>query len=229
VQRPIEPYYEGVRVRQLVALSALAVALAALGSACGGDTSTSANAASAPAKPTCPAAWKAGWQRLADRVKAPVYCPAWMPSPLSGQITGLVNYGGGGGYTISVSPDHSYLVSQIWFEPGSGEVHVNLRGYPGRTAIPRCPDPGAVPGTKSAHRMLPCFSEPDGLVREQGIAATLYTVNQGADQWHVLLAWHHDGSLYSVSQHVAEPLTYAKVIASLHRILRNLVLVSPSR
>src|SRR5258706_2237676 len=34
----------------------------------------------------CPTGWAAGWQRLARRVDAPVYCPSWMPQPLVGQI-----------------------------------------------------------------------------------------------------------------------------------------------
>src|SRR5438034_1056949 len=35
---------------------------------------------------SCPAAWQAGWIRLADKVQAPVYCPSWMPSPLDARI-----------------------------------------------------------------------------------------------------------------------------------------------
>src|SRR5205823_4726907 len=81
--------------------------------------------AAVKAKPACPAA--KGWQQLADRVRAPVYCPRWMPDPLNGVIKGQWNN------IYSVSPDRSYLVGFIWFEHGSGELHVNLRGYPGRT------------------------------------------------------------------------------------------------
>ena len=55
-----------------------------------------------------------------------------------------------------------------------------------------------------------------------------YTANQDADRWHVLYAWRHDGSLYTLSQHVAVPLTYRKVVADLDRMLRSLVLVRPS-
>ena len=44
---------------------------------------------------------------------------------------------------------------------------------------------------------------------------TVYTANQGADTWHVLYAWHHDGSLYTISQHVAPPFTYRQVVQSL--------------
>jgi hypothetical protein len=96
---------------------------------------------------------------------------------------------------------------------------VNLRGYPGRTAIPRCTRGG------KDKTLIPCFSDPRGTVRANGITATVFTVNQDADQWHILYAWRHQGSLYTVSEHVAPPLNYAKVRVVLNRILRGLVLV----
>src|SRR5438876_2036171 len=115
------------------------VLLLALGaSGCGADPARKAQAATRVGAPHCPAAWRAGWQTLANRIGARVYCPAWLPAPLRGQITGRVSFGGAGGYTLSVSKDRSYLASFIWAEPQSGEIHVNLRGYPGKTAIPRC-------------------------------------------------------------------------------------------
>ena len=60
-----------------------------------------------------------------------------------------------------------------------------------------------------------------------GTRFTVYSVNQGADQWHVAYAWHHKGGLYTISEHVAPPLTYTKVLRYLDRIMRNLVLISP--
>jgi hypothetical protein len=141
-----------------------------------------------------------------------------MPQPIDAVIGGQWN-------TInSVSRDRSYLMGFAWQElqNGSGEVHVNLRGFPDRTAIPKCPD------TVGGHRnLVPCFSDPNGRYRANGITATLYTVNQGADQWHVLYAWHRGGTLYTISEHVAVPLTYRKVVANLQRMLRTLVLVRP--
>ena len=204
------------------------VAAALLAAGCGADTATKSQAAARPAKPQCPAAWQAGWQQLANRIQAPVFCPAWMPAPLTGQITGKVSFGGAGGYTLSVSKDRSYLASFIWAEPQSGEIHVNLRGYPGRTAIPRCVEENYNNG-KLLKKPVPCFADPRGVVRERGIVATVYTANQDADLWHILYAWRYRGSLYTISEHVAEPLTYQKVVANLHRILRNLVPVEPAR
>src|SRR5262249_51272384 len=86
------------------------------------------------AKLRCPAKAAAGWQRLADRIHAPVFCPSWMPSPLDARI--------GGPWTDvnSVSRDRSYLVSFLWHEKDSGDVHVNFRGYPGRRGMPTCRD-----------------------------------------------------------------------------------------
>jgi hypothetical protein len=218
-----------VRVRVSLLVSGAGLVVAALAaSGCGGDSASKAAAGpSTPLAPKCPAKFVAGWQKLADRIGAPVYCPAWMPEPLTGQITGLVNFGGGGGYTLSVSKDRSYLVSSIWREPQTGELHVNLRAYPGVTTIPTCQTDVTKKG-KLTHRSIPCFADPGGTIRDRGIKATLYTVNQGADQWHILYAWRHAGSLYTVSQHVAEPLTYAMVKRDLRRILHNLVLVSPT-
>ena len=214
------------RVTQVLSLVGVAAALAASG--CGADQAGQPVAQAKEAKtPRCPAALRAGWQGLANRIDAPVYCPTWMPDPLFGQITGRPSFGGAGGVSLSVSPsDRSYLASFVWAEPGSGELHVNLRGYPGRTKIPICVEKQATKG--AVHKVrLPCFSDSRGTVRARGVVATVYTVNQDADLWHVLYAWRHEGSLYTVSEHVAEPLTYKKVVANLNRMLRGLDLVEP--
>ena len=210
------------RISLALALPALALALVASG--CGG--STKASAAASAGVPTCPATWLTGWQRLANRIDAAVYCPAWLPDPLTGQITGQVSYGGAGGYVLSVSKDRSYLASFAWQEPQTGEVHVNLRGYPGHIAIPGCVSEDFNDG-KLIRKPVPCFADRRGTVSEGRITASMYTVNQDADRWHVLYAWRYRGGLYTVSEHVAVPLTYTQVIANLHRILRNLVLVQP--
>ena len=74
---------------------------------------------------------------------------------------------------------------------------------------------------------MPCFSDPSGTIHAGPITATLYTVNRGPDQWHLLYAWKYQGSLYTVSQHVAAPLTYGQVTGDLKRMLNELVLVNP--
>jgi hypothetical protein len=170
----------------------------------------------------CPTAWRPGWQRLANQIDAPVYCPGWMPNPLDGEI------GGQWSDIDSVDPDRSYLVSFLWHEagPGGGDVHVNFRAYPGRTAIPKCDEVNTVNGV-TRRRKIPCFSDLRGQKRIGDLRMTMYTVNQDADQWHILYAWRRQGTLYTVSQHVALPLTYKKVVRSLDRVARSLVLIEP--
>jgi hypothetical protein len=184
-----------------------------------------ANAAAAPhAATVCPAQWRAGWQRLANRVQAPVYCPTWMPNPLDGQIKGSTYAG------TWVEPDRDYLVSFIdadVIDSNATEVHVNFRGYPGRTTIPTCEDTVKA-GNKVLHPKIPCFAAPVATKHIADKKVTVYTVNQGADTWHVLYAWRHKGSLYAVSEHVIIPYTYKQVIRNLDRLTRDLVLVEPA-
>ena len=137
------------RMRKLVVLAA-AVSIAALVAAlaaCSGGGSDSA--AAEPAAPVCPKSSRASWQKLANEIKAPVYCPSWFPHPLGGKFSGRFFNG------RSVDPDRSYLVSWAWFESGGGviqEVHVNLRGYPGSTRIPTCEDTLRSPGRRFGRR-----------------------------------------------------------------------------
>jgi len=211
-------------VRRLGAI-AVPVIVAVLAGCGGGGGGTSADTTAAVSTtPTCPTAWKAGWQQLADRIAAPVYCPSWMPEPLDAQMGGRYFNG------RFVDPDRSYLVSFVWMEASGGdvqEVHVNLRGYPGRTRIPTCVDTLTVEG-KTVHPKIPCFSDAREQKRFAAGKVTVYTANQGVDQWHVLYAWRHAGSLYTISQHVAAPNTYAQVLANLDRMMRGLVLLRPS-
>ncbi len=178
-------------------------------------------AGSASTRDACPAAWLHGWQQLANKIQAPVYCPTWMPNPLDARI--------GGQYTDidSVNKDGSYLVSFLEHgDLGSGDVHVNFRGYPGRTAVPSCTTV-VLTGKKAIRGLTPCFADPAGTRTARGIKATVYRVNQDADQWHILLAWHRGHSLYTVSEHVIRPYTYKQVVQNLDRLLAGLVLVRP--
>jgi hypothetical protein len=206
-------------VKAAFSAAALLAILALLASGCGSSSAkTAATTPVAPAKPHC--AYPAGWVALANRIHAAVYCPGWLPDPLTSQLKGAWNN------INSVSPDRSYLESFVWqdTEGGgtSGELHVNLRGYPGRTKIPGCTTGGV------DSQNVPCFADPTGTVVENGIKATLFTVNQDADQWHLLLAWRHAGGLYTVSEHLAPPLDYSHLVRYLKHELRDLVLIKPS-
>jgi hypothetical protein len=192
---------------------------------CSGSESEESSAATPKPKaaPTCPAKWRAGWQQLANRVRVPVYCPTWMPSPLDAEIGGQWNSDG-----PSVSRDRSYLVGFLWHEAGSGDVHVNFRAYPGSTKIPRCIDTQTVNG-KTRRRSIPCFSDARETRLVRGLRTTVYTVNRDADQWHVLYAWRRRGTLYTVSEHVAPPLTFGKVVRNLDRLVETAALVRPAK
>ena len=196
-------------VRSLVILPVLVLVL----SGCSGEDKVESPAA-AKNRAGCPSAVKPEWQRLANRVKAPVYCPSWMPSPLDADIGGQWNSGG-----ALVDKDHSYLVGFLWHEAGSGDVHVNFRGYPGQTAMPRCIE---------RRRPIPCFSDARGTKRIGDKKVTIYTVSRDADQWHVTYLWRRSGTLYTVSEHVAPPLTFRRVVANLERLVRGLELLRPA-
>ena len=56
---------------------------------------------------------------------------------------------------------------------------------------------------------------------------TVYTVSRDADQWHVTYLWRENGTLYTVSEHVAPPLTFRRVLENLDRIVGGLEAVEP--
>jgi hypothetical protein len=148
-----------------------------------------------------------------------------MPDPIDARIGGAY----ANGRWID-RKDRSYLVSFLWTDRDAGisrEVHVNFRGYPGRTRIPTCESTLTVK-EKTVRTRVPCFADAHGVRRLGAIRATVYTVNQGIDQWHVVYAWKRDGSLYAVSQHVAPPYSFEQVLHNLDRITRGLVLVEPT-
>lgn len=201
------------------AFSIAAACVAALVLGAGSSGAASPHAAGKRAA-SCPAAWRAGWQHLADRIGAPVYCPSWLPGPLDARIDGPWEDG------YSVKPDRSYYLSFLSHD--QGDVHVIFRGYPGRTKIPTCVTV-TLNGSKTRRGTTPCFADPRGTVKVGPIRALLYTVNQDAEQWHYLYAWRHEGSLYTVSEHVIQPFTPAQVRRNLIHMLRGLVLLRPSK
>ena len=202
--------------KPLLLIPLLALALAG----CGGSSSEKISLKGDTTTRACPKAWQGSWQKLANRIHAPVYCPSWLPDPLTGQIGGKWNN------IDSVSNDRSYLMGFVWQEHGQ-EIHINLRAYPGVTKVPTCRSVELV-GGKTHVTKVPCFADSRGRKTIGGIRVTEYTVNQDADQWHVLYAWTRDGNLYTLSQHVAPPLTFPMVVRDLNRMMGSLVLVRPA-
>jgi hypothetical protein len=203
--------------RALTAVIVVVIVFAVTGCG-GGEDEPSARSAVAA---VCPADWRPGWQRLANEIQAPVFCPSWMPNPLTAEIDGPWEQG------YDVKRDRSYLVSFLWHEAGN-DVHVNFRGYPGSLKIPTCEDTETV-GGKTHRRKIPCFSDRHRTRKVGRFDVTLYTVNQGVDQWHLLYAWKTAGSLYTLSEHVAPPFSLSRVHRNLERMLRGLVRVEPNR
>jgi hypothetical protein len=170
----------------------------------------------------CTGAVRSSWQKVANRIDAPVFCPSWLPDPFTGRL-----HDGQWNTIYSISPDRSYLMGFIWLEAGSGELHVNLRGYPDRTKVPTCTDT-EITGGKTTRTKVPCFDDKSRTKRLGGRTVTVYTRNRDADLWHVLYAWHYRGGLYTASEHVVAPLTYAKVVANLDRIVKGLTVLEPA-
>jgi hypothetical protein len=200
----------------------LIVALALVAGGCSlGDDGVEETASAREQPAACPAAWKPGWQELANDVGIRVYCPSWMPSPIDAEIDGQWNSGG-----VVVGKDKSYLAGFLWHEAGSGDVHVNFRAYPGKTAIPRCIET-RTSGGKTRRIPVPCFSDPQGTREVGDRTVTVYTVSRDADQWHVTYVWRENGTLYTVSEHVAPPLTFRTVLTNLDRIVGGLEAIEP--
>ena len=99
---PIDRVYHDGRVKAPIASASLLVAFGLLVAGCGGNgksgaATTSPSRASyyagfdppVPLKATC--AHPLGWQRLANRIDADVYCPGWLPDPLTSQLGGPSN------------------------------------------------------------------------------------------------------------------------------------------
>src|SRR6185295_12042007 len=159
--RRVDGYHPGVR--GLLTIVSVLGACTLLATGCGDSARKASAAPTAAPKPSC--AYPAGWQRLANRIHTAVYCPGWLPDPLTSQIGGRWNN------INSVSKDRSYLESFVWQETGGGaaggELHVNLRAYPGVTKIPTCRTGGA------DSRNVPCFADPGRKMTANGITARI--------------------------------------------------------
>ncbi len=200
-------------MRKTLLLIPLALALAGCG---GGSYATQVAQKSTR---SCPKAWHASWQRLANKIDAPVYCPSWIPDPLTGQIGGRWNN------IDSVSrgpqlPDRLRLAGEE-----RGDPHQSAR-LSGRDEDPELPQHRARRRQEARHvrsvlRRLPRRED------TRRLPGDTYTVNQDADQWHLLYAWRHGGTLYTLSEHIAPPYTLPRIVQNMNRMMGSLVLVQP--
>ena len=125
-----------------------------------------------------------------------MYCPGWMPNPLDGRIGGEWN-----GLRL-VDKHGGFLVSFIYQETGSGEVHVNFHRWPS-TRMPRC-------RAETSKRKIPCYSDPAGRVqRERDRRDAVHGVARRRPV-APLVSVAHDGATYVVSEHVAPPYSFTR-------------------
>ena len=167
-----------------------------------------------------------GWQRLANKIDAPVYCPSWFPDPLVPQIGNRWNN------IDSVDKDRSYLESWAWQEAAglnTQEIHVILRGYPGQTAIPRtCQDVTTVNG-KTYRKNIPASRTRAARgARRAGSRRRCTPSTTAPIPGTSCSPGAAEARSTPLSEHVAPPLSFSKVVANLKRMLDGLVLVRPA-
>lgn len=153
--------------------------------------------------PRCDEHQLAEWKRLANEIRAPVYCPGWLPDPLVSDL-----------HHPSIDPDRSFQVGYHDSELRSAEVHVVLGAYPDRR-IPRCED-------LKIEKYVPCWLDSSGRKQVGPYLVTVYERALGHESQHVVYTWTYRGVLYTASMHIdrRENSAVTRVVAK-----RNLDLV----
>ena len=93
------------------------------------------------------------------------------------------------------------------------------RRLPAPRRRPRCDDVETTNGT-SVWTKVPCSATVGDAPRRPHRGDALHGETRPRP-WHLLFAWKSHGSLYTVSQHVAAPLTYSQVAGDLERMLHD--------
>jgi hypothetical protein len=185
-------------LKALLALTALAAA-----AGCGGGASASSGGTAAPASHGCPPARAASWHQWAARVHVTVFCPAWLPVQLDGEI--------GGDTTTVASAGRHWQVQFVWrADDFSQLIHVVFEGFAPGTWPARC-------GGR------PCYGGLTGATDLGGRRVTWYARNAGSSTGHVAAVFHDGGEVYAVSLHVIDPYTPSSARATLRRIVAGLV------
>ena len=200
-----------MRLRSLNCLVALVALLAACGCGGGSDAAGSSAAPSAGQAPAgCPTAWVAGWQRFTDRVRSIVYCPSYVPPPITAEI--------GGQWNTAKAPGRSWQLGFAWLEHDQLE-HLVFEGYPASRWPPICP----------GKPRRPCFAHVVGKQTINGFQVTWYDHNQASHWHHLAAAFAANGRQYVVSMHVIDPYgTEQKVRDALTRTIQGLVPLTPA-
>jgi hypothetical protein len=138
-----------------------------------------------------------------------VYCPAFMPSPFTGEIGGM--------WLTAKEPGRSWQLGWSWLEHGD-LVHVVFEGYPkSRPWPPSCDG-------------VPCFDDRIGTEEIAGKKVTWYDRNEASHSGHLAAVFRANDYVYVVSMHMAQPYdTEAKVRSALVNTLSGLVPVQPEQ
>jgi len=142
-------------------------------------------AAVKPATPHC--AYPAGWGGAREpHSRRRSIAPVWLPDPLTDQLKARG--------TTSTRSALTGATSKV----SSGRTPISAARAASSTSTCVLPGPHQDPGLHHGRRRQPeraVLRRPARHITEQGIKATLFTVNQDADEWHLLLAWRHAGGL----------------------------------
>jgi hypothetical protein len=158
--------------------------------------------------PHCPPGRAASWQRFADRVHMPVFCPAWLPVQLDGSVSGPD--------TTVASPGRHWQVQLVWrADDFSQLIHVVFEGFAPGTWPPDC---------GGEH----CFGGAAGSETIAGHRVTWYADDRGSSTGHIAAAFRSGRNRYTVSLHVIDPYTAASARATVRRIVAGLVPTPPS-
>jgi hypothetical protein len=210
------------RLRAVFCLLAGALAVAALAAGCAGagDAGAGGETGKPAAEKQCPKAWAADWARWADRVGMTVYCPTWLPSPITGEI--------GGQWNTAAESGRFWQLGYVWRDVGFADlVHVVFDGYPPDAWPRKCRDTRRVDG-KVTTVPVPCFSGPLGRERVNGLDVRWFRRGRGSHGGHVVALFAHEGNTYAVSMHGLPGTPIERTRANVRRIVANLVPVRPA-
>ena len=146
-----------------------------------------------------------GWQRLANRIDAPVYCPSWMPDPLVPTDRRPLEQ-------HRLGRSRSQLPRELRLAGGGRPQHAGGAREPAR--LPRrdgdpdvCEDTLTVKGKTYRTKIALLRRSAGHVALEQRDHRDDVHRQPGRRPWHVLYAWQRGGSLYTISEHVAPPFT----------------------